>query len=295
MPIEKHDNASGGVGSSAFADLTGSPSDNTALATALDAKHSINIEGGISLEEQGGGGTVQVNAAEMTADYAVTLPDAAPGDNTFLKHTTSGVFSWAALSEGDVSSNVSSSLDAYFPIFSGTGGKTITSQTSVGYNDTFKALQIYQPADSNNFARLFLPNSSPNNFRVVSGGSVYQFDLFTGSSANGTRLNLIGPSTSHVWSAHLMGTASGAAGEYRLYKDDGTPVLISEGSNVFLGQPSRPTTATSGFSYMPTTSGTPTGVPTARTGFAAFQFDPASKKLWIYNTTSSAWESVALS
>jgi len=53
--------------------------------------------------------------------------------------------------------------------------------------------------------------------------------------------------------------------------------------------------AVDGFLYMPETlTGAPTATPRAYTGKAPFCFDPANKKLYIYNTDASAWESVTL-
>jgi hypothetical protein len=45
--------------------------------------------------------------------------------------------------------------------------------------------------------------------------------------------------------------------------------------------------ATSGHGYLPTCAGTPTGVPTAITGFAAMVYDTTAHKLWIYD---SGWK-----
>jgi len=54
--------------------------------------------------------------------------------------------------------------------------------------------------------------------------------------------------------------------------------------------------ATDGFLYIPeTATGAPTGTPTAYAGKAAMCFDPANKKLYVYNTDVSAWESTTLS
>lgn len=62
--------------------------------------------------------------------------------------------------------------------------------------------------------------------------------------------------------------------------------------NVVLGLPNLGATATDGFAYLPLTTGTPTGVPTAHTGYAPFCVASDGTKLWIY--AGGAWKSAAL-
>jgi hypothetical protein len=66
---------------------------------------------------------------------------------------------------------------------------------------------------------------------------------------------------------------------------------LSGGGNFVIGDATRATNATSGFLYLPTMNGTPTGVPTAWTGTVAFIYDTSGNKLWVYN---GAWRSVTL-
>ena len=47
------------------------------------------------------------------------------------------------------------------------------------------------------------------------------------------------------------------------------------------------TTATTGFMYVPTCAGVPTGVPTAITGYAAIVVDSTDNRLYFYS--SGAW------
>ena len=62
-------------------------------------------------------------------------------------------------------------------------------------------------------------------------------------------------------------------------------------NNGTLGQGVLPTNATTGHAYMPTSAGAPTGIPTVRSGYAAFVFDTTNNKLWIYN---GAWKGVVV-
>lgn len=50
-------------------------------------------------------------------------------------------------------------------------------------------------------------------------------------------------------------------------------------------------TATSGFGFLPTMAGAPTGVPQALSGFVPCVFDTTNNKLWIYN---GVWKGVVL-
>ena len=63
---------------------------------------------------------------------------------------------------------------------------------------------------------------------------------------------------------------------------------------VFLGAGAPATTATTGFPYIPTVAGAPTGTPTAETGYAPIVFDTTNIKLWVYDPVASAWKGVVL-
>lgn len=69
--------------------------------------------------------------------------------------------------------------------------------------------------------------------------------------------------------------------------DDGARANIQLGAAVVLA-----TNSTSGFPYIPTCAGTPTGVPTAITGVVPMIFDTTGVKLWIY--TGGAWKGVVV-
>jgi hypothetical protein len=69
--------------------------------------------------------------------------------------------------------------------------------------------------------------------------------------------------------------------------DDGARANIQLGAAVVLA-----TNSTSGFPYIPTCAGTPTGTPTAITGVVPMIFDTTGVKLWIY--TGGAWKGVVV-
>jgi hypothetical protein len=54
--------------------------------------------------------------------------------------------------------------------------------------------------------------------------------------------------------------------------------------NVTIGSNNVATTATNGFLYVPTCAGTPTGTPTAKSGFAPIVVDTTNNKLYFYST-----------
>lgn len=52
------------------------------------------------------------------------------------------------------------------------------------------------------------------------------------------------------------------------------------------------TTATTGFAFLPTCAGAPTGVPIAKPGFVPCVFDVTNRKLWVF--TGGTWRGVVL-
>lgn len=96
-------------------------------------------------------------------------------------------------------------------------------------------------------------------------------------------------------------------GQYLVLNDtrwpaaDGTAnqVLTTNGSGILsfttlnrIGSPSLATNATTGFAYIPTTTGTPTGTPSSIAGFAPMVVDTGADKLWIY--IGGSWKSTTL-
>jgi hypothetical protein len=58
-----------------------------------------------------------------------------------------------------------------------------------------------------------------------------------------------------------------------------------------IGTGSLATSATSGFGYLPTMPGAPTGVPVVKAGYVPYVYDTSNNKLWVYN---GAWKGVVL-
>lgn len=82
---------------------------------------------------------------------------------------------------------------------------------------------------------------------------------------------------------------------------DGTAnqTLVTDGNGVLsfttlnrIGFPAPATTATTGFAYIPVTTGTPTGTPTTVTGYVPMLADSGGTKLWVY--IGGAWKYATL-
>jgi len=114
--------------------------------------------------------------------------------------------------------------------------------------------------------------SSDNNFGLSQGGVNTFTAVSTGAVANTLYLKngntLLGSTTDNGYKLEVTGTAR-----------------IS-GSTV-IGTAALATTATTGFLYLPTCAGLPTGVPATQTGTAAVVIDTTNNKMYIYS--GGAW------
>lgn len=81
-------------------------------------------------------------------------------------------------------------------------------------------------------------------------------------------------------------------GALLLQDASGTFLQGTGAGNAVVGLASRTTSSTSGFPYIPIVAGTPTGTPTAITGFAPIMLDSTAGKLWAYY--GSAWHFTTL-
>lgn len=104
------------------------------------------------------------------------------------------------------------------------------------------------------------------------------------SNATGadTIINLSqGTGTGSGGGLHVKFAAPGSTGSTKNALADGF-VLTGAGSFV-IGNAAVATTATDGFLYIPTCSGTPTGTPTTQTGRVALVYDTSAHQFWIYD------------
>lgn len=75
----------------------------------------------------------------------------------------------------------------------------------------------------------------------------------------------------------------------------GTPLLtVGDTGDVIVGSSALNTVATSGFLYIPSMAGAPSGTPTVHTGRMAMTYDTTNDRFYIYDAVSGGWMSVTL-
>ena len=120
--------------------------------------------------------------------------------------------------------------------------------------------------------------------------SVGSTNLFSGS-ATCTDLNYADGYFNNYGGVHQWWVGNGTSTATSVMRivaaDSGARANIVLGAAAVLA-----TNSTSGFPYIPTCAGTPTGTPTAFTGTVPMIFDTTGVKLWIY--TGGAWKGVVV-
>lgn len=78
-----------------------------------------------------------------------------------------------------------------------------------------------------------------------------------------------------------------------IFQDSNTNNILAtfDTTGLYLGNAALATTATTGFPYISSGAGIPTGVPTAKTGMVPLYYDSANNNFYVYN---SAWKKVGL-
>lgn len=116
--------------------------------------------------------------------------------------------------------------------------------------------------------------------------------LFGGTSSDTGQTQFVVSNTSsggHAWQFATAGSTAGPSpGDFYFYDQTAAKYrfLISSLGNTVIGGflgPALATSATDGFIYIPTSAGTPTGVPTAYTGHVALLYDTTNHQFWIYD------------
>lgn len=78
-------------------------------------------------------------------------------------------------------------------------------------------------------------------------------------------------------------TGTGSFIPLKFYTSGAVRMEMDVDGNIVTGTAALATTATNGFFYVPTCAGTPTGVPTAKTGVAPIVIDTTNNKLYFYS------------
>jgi fructose-specific component phosphotransferase system IIB-like protein len=129
-----------------------------------------------------------------------------------------------------------------------------------------------------------------------------------GASNSGNSISLIKSSTGFTTAGLAVadqGQVYNSSGGMLIYNAASSDIVVAVGGsattnealridsnkNVSVGNAALATNATNGFLYLPTCAGTPTGVPTAKTGRVATVYDTTNNKLYVYN---GAWKGVTL-
>ena len=180
----------------------------------------------------------------------------------------------------DSSGNLHGNRDG-FAVYGGNSdyNRITISDAAIGFNfNTGVPLQTFDGS----FTTYYPDHYSIFGTGAGTGGTFY----FLGANTNGFNTAING-----VYGA---GNNTGANQGGSVHLRPGTSASGDDGY-ALLGLASRGASANGGFPYVPTISGsgTPSGTPTAVTGFCPFGYQPATDKWWVYN--GSAWKSVTLS
>lgn len=215
-----------------------------------------------------------------------------PVTTSFVKITTDAkgrVTGTTPVGAGDITTLVDAT-------YLNVAGDTMTGALSMGGNAINTVVQI---------------NGNPGNSMTIAagtagGGSGNALFLRGGAATNGTGGDVTisgrdGVGTDQnggvVFINAGSGTGAGQGGFVEIDVQAGQVFKATAAGNVALGLPTDPIAATNGFPYIPftTTTGAPSGVPTAVAGFAPMiaQNDAGAFKLWVYIPTVG-WKSTTL-
>lgn len=172
-----------------------------------------------------------------------------------------------------------------------TGDQTIAGNKSFTGTTTFGSASKYAYFN-NQFSEIALlfhnTVGTDFGFYAYSDGKLYGVDTTYGDAmnfnfrANGDRITLLGTTANIVPGGSTTSNLGNSSARFNscFFKGD-----------VVLGNTALSTGATSGFTWMPSMSGTPSGTPTSYTGSVAMVYDTSANKLWVYN---GSWRSVTL-
>lgn len=210
--------------------------------------------------------TAGIAGPGSTTDRAIATWDGTAGTALFNNVTTIS-------SNGDIHGNRDG-----FAIFSdGTGNPSIVLNNTIGFR--FNTGVPLQSFSGGSFETYY-----PDHACIFgSGAGTTGTFSFYGATTNGFNDAINGILRGGNNSGSRMGGTLSLLPGTSASGDDGY---------VLIGGPSIAAADNGGFPYMPTISGTPTGTPTAVTGYCPFAFEVSTNKIWMYN--GSAWKSVTL-
>jgi hypothetical protein len=229
--------------------------------------------------------------------------------------TPTGTWQLAASINGGAYSNVLTVTSAGNASIAGTlavtgnatfSGDVIKGNFRVGGNNAYHLSQML----------VGLADTSSQAYRTTNGGSDINTKLlcvFNGSNSTAGTLGMILDATAGmlftaangtrviaraaITIGNLTNTAGSEAADMLFHTQNAgaaytQQMRISKAGNVVLGnEAALSTSATDGFTYIPTCAGAPSGTPTSYTGKVAMIYDTTNNKLYAYN---GAWKSVTL-
>lgn len=176
-----------------------------------------------------------------------------------------------------------------------TAGRQVSAAGVTVTGATVQANGVYLPTTN----ALALSTNSVERARVTATGEVGvgtstprgDFDVghtLTGLVTKSVHLGYTGANFYGFRLAQSADAGLKAAGDLFMQRGDTTAwvtdLSIDDNGNVTAGGGALATTATNRFLYVPTCAGTPTGTPTAKSGFAPIVIDTTNNKLYFYST-----------
>ena len=179
-----------------------------------------------------------------------------------------------------------------------TAGRQVSAAGITVTGATVQANGVYLPTTN----ALAISTNSAERVRVNASGEVGvgvtvprgNLDVGTTSTASTTTSLHIGYSGGNFYGyrfTNINTAGSFGAGNFFIQRGDTSAWVddfnIDDNGNVTAGGGALATTATNRFLYVPTCAGTPTGVPTTKTGFAPIVVNTTNNKLYFYS--GGAW------
>jgi hypothetical protein len=229
----------------------------------VESLKRFSVDAGVSITY--GGGVVKADAKAMFVGFEDASTTGVPAGAYFYHEFTQG--------------------GSYF----GAGLYQVTSLTATNAATTGEIYGAVYGVEHNGTQTLASGVSLVVSHGIMSSGSITKYyGVKIGDLYN------YGTGTCGIYHALHISDATGGTTSYSIYTNAG---LVRFGGKVLAvsglvaQSAALATTATSGFLYVPTCAGVPTGVPATETGTAALAYDTTNNRLYVYN---GAWKMVAL-